>query len=82
MAENELCNIFLVRNPGEPRFTWWRKNPFEQRRLNYFLLSDSLQDSVSSISTSPSVQSDHSTIVLKISPAKEHIEGASYWKFI
>ena len=40
-----------------------------------------MQDSVSSISISPSVQSDHSAIVLKISPVKEHIKGASYWKF-
>ena len=55
--------------------------PFKQRRLDYFLISDSLQDSISSISISPSVQSDYSTIVLKISPVKEHIKGASYWKF-
>ena len=55
--------------------------PFKQRRLDYFLISDSLQDSVSSISISPSVQSDYSTIVLKISPVKEHIKGVSYWKF-
>ena len=81
MAENELCDIFRLRHPGEPRFTWWRKNPFKQRRLDYFLISNSLQDSVSSTSISPSVQSDHSAIVLKISPVKEHIKGASYWKF-
>ena len=81
MAENELCDIFRLRHPGEPRFTWRRKNPFKQRRLDYFLISDSLQDSVSSISISPSVQSDHSAIVLKIFPVKEHIKGASYWKF-
>ena len=78
MAENEFCDIFPLRHPGEPRFTWWRKNPFKQRRLNYFLISDSLQDSVSSI---PSVQSDHSATVLKISHVKEHIKAASYWKF-
>ena len=81
MAENELCDMFRLRHPGEPRLTWRRKNPFKQRRLEYFLISDSLQDSVSSISTSPSAQSDHSTTVLKISPVKEHIKGASYWKF-
>ena len=46
-----------------------------------FLISYSLQDSVSSISISPSVQSDQSTIVFKILPVKEHIKGASYWKF-
>ena len=81
IAENEFCDIFRLRHPGEPRFTWRRKNPFKQQRLDYFLFSDFLQDSVSSISISPSVQSDHSTIVLKISPVKEHIKGASYWKF-
>ena len=57
------------------------ENSFKQRRLDYFLISESLQDSVSSISISPSVQSDHSTIVLKISTVKEHIKGASDWKF-
>ena len=72
---------FFTWNPGKPRFTWRRKNSFTQRRLDYFLSCDSLQDSVSSISISPSVQSDHSTIVLKISPVKEHIKGASCWKF-
>ena len=82
MTENELCDIFQLRHPGEPRFTWRRKNPFKQRRLDCFLISDSLQDSVNSISISPSVQSDHSATVLKISPVKEHIKGASYWKFI
>ena len=80
-AENELCDIFRLRHPGELRFTWRRKNRLKQRRLDYFLISDSLQDSVSFISISSSVQSDHSTIVLKISPVKEHIKGASYWKF-
>ena len=81
MAENELCNIFRVRHPEERRFTWRRKNLFKQRRLDCYLISDSLQDSVSSISISPSVQSDHSAIVLKFSPVNEHIKGASYWKF-
>ena len=78
MVENELCDIFRLRHPGEPRFTWRRKNPFKQQRLDYFLISDSLQDSVSSICISPSVQSDHYAIVLKISPVKEHIKEASY----
>ena len=36
---------------------------------------------MSSISIGPSVQSNHSTTGLKISPVKEHIKGASYWKF-
>ena len=34
--ENDLCDIFIVRCPNEKRFTWRRKNPFIQWRLNYF----------------------------------------------
>ena len=56
------------------------ENLFKQRRLDYYLISDSLQDSVSFISISPSVHSDHSAIVLKFSPVNEHIKGAN-WKF-
>ena len=78
IAENELCGIFRVRHPEERRFTWRGKNPFKKRRLDYYLISDSLQDSVSSISISPSGQSDHSTIVLKFSPVNEHIKEAFF----
>ena len=34
---NDLCDLFRVRCPNEKRFTWRRKNPFKQRRLDYFL---------------------------------------------
>ena len=46
MSENELCDIFRVRNPDVKRFTWRNKNPFIQRRLAYFILSEGLQDSI------------------------------------
>ena len=43
MSENDLCDIYRLRFPYEKRFTWRRKTPFKQRRLDYFLISDSLQ---------------------------------------
>ena len=36
MSENDLCGIYRMRNPEEKRFTWRRKTPFKQRRLDFF----------------------------------------------
>ena len=81
MSENELCDIFQVRNPDVKRFTWKNKNPFVQRRLNYFILSEHLQDSIKIMDIIPSVQSDHSVLKLRITPINERTRGPSSWKF-
>ena len=36
MSENDLCDIYRIRNPQEKRLTWHRKTPFKQRRLDFF----------------------------------------------
>ena len=63
MSENDLCDIYRIRNPQEKRFTWRRKTPFKQRRLDFFLVSDMLQDNIRTVDIIPSVQSDHSAII-------------------
>ena len=80
MSENDLCDIFRVRNPDLKRYTWRRKAPFKQRRLDYFLISDELQDQIDQADIIPSIQSDHSTLKLKICGAKCNSKGPSYWK--
>ena len=75
MSENELCDIFWVRNPDVKRFTWRNKNPFIQRRLEYFILSDGMQDSIEIMDIIPSVQSDHSLLKLKITLINERTRG-------
>ena len=62
MSENDLCDIFRVRNPDTRRFSWRRNTPFKQRRLDFFLVSDSMQENIESTDTIPSVGSDHSAI--------------------
>ena len=81
MSENDLCDIFRTRNPDSRRFTWRRKTPFLQRRLDYFLVSDSLQESIEMMDIIPSIASDHSAIILKLRPTYEGNRGSSYWKF-
>ena len=53
----------------------------KQRRPDFFLISDSLQELVMDSKIIPSVQSDHSAIVLKLSPTNQGERGRSYWKF-
>ena len=48
------------------RYTWRRKTPFRQHRLDYFLISDQVQDQIDQVDVIPSIQSDHSTLKLKI----------------
>ena len=58
----------------------------EKRHLNkgdsiFFLVSDMLQDNIRTVDIIPSVQSDHSAIILKLFPASECARGRAYWKF-
>ena len=53
MSENDLRDIYRIRNPDNRRFTWGRKTPIKQRRLDYFLISDSLQETVEIVDIIP-----------------------------
>ena len=81
LSITEENDLFRVRCPNGKRFTWQRKNPFKQRRLDYFFISDTLQDIVERIEIFPSVQYDNSTLCLKFSPINERNRGPSHWKF-
>ena len=81
MSENDLCDIYRIRNPEAKRFTQRRKSPFKQRRLDCFLVSDTLQENIKAVGIIPSVQSDHSAITLTLCPVSENVRGRAYWKF-
>ena len=78
MSENDLCDIYGVRNPEVKHFTWRRKSPFKQRRLDCFLVSDTLQENIKVVGIIPSVQSNHSAITLMLYPVSENIRGRAY----
>ena len=80
MSEHDLCGIDRVRNPDTVRFTWRRKTPFKQRRLDLFLISDSLQEDKELVDIIPSVQSDHSVAKIKLCSCRENARGLSGWK--
>ena len=61
---------------------WHRKTPLKQRRLrDFFLISDILQETVEIVDIIPSIESDHSSILMKLQPVNESIRGRACWKF-
>ena len=63
-----------------PRYTWRKRNPIKQARLDYFLVSSSMTDIINSSSIMPSYRSDHSIIEISINLC-EFKHGKGYWKF-
>ena len=78
MSENNLCDIYRIKNPDN---MWHRKTPLKQRRLDFFLTSDSLQESLEIVDIILSIESDHSCILMNLQPVNESTRGRAYWKF-
>ena len=62
------------------RYTWRRRNPVKQARLDYFIVSKNLMDLIQSCTIKPSYRSDHSAIELKLVLDKFE-KGKGIWRF-
>lgn len=49
-------------------------------RLDYWLISNNLQDSVSVTNIIPAIKTDHAAISLDFNISRNHIKGPGYWK--
>ena len=66
--------------PELKRYTWRRKQPFHQARLDFFLISEDLLASVKKCNIENSYRSDHSPVILSLCFNK-FIKGKPLWKF-
>ena len=80
MLDFNLIDIWRLRNPDKKRFTWKQKNPFIQRRLDYWLISDEFQDNVDNTDIISAIKTDHAAIFLQIDSIEKQPTGPSYWK--
>ena len=79
----DLSDIWRIRNPLCKRFTF-RKNHFSgflQRRLDFFFISNSLQESIKKTDILPSFCSDHSPIFISFQKNQDITLGKHFWKF-
>lgn len=81
MEEFELCDIWRVKNPNLKYFTWRKRNPLIQCRLDFWLISEFLTGNVTNTAIEPSVKTDHSRITLSISGTQFNKRGPGFWKF-
>ena len=81
MIDFNLVDIRRLRNPEYKRYTWRQKTPLRQRRLDYWLVSDEIQEDIEKADILPAILSDHSAIILKINSVPQSNRGPYYWKF-
>ena len=76
----DLQDIWRILYPTNKRFTWRQKWPLIQCRLDFWLTSVNIQDTVVNADIIPGVFSDHSVIILKLDNKTEVNRGNGFWK--
>ena len=81
MQNLDVTDIFRVRYPTLKRFTFHRKNPLVQRRLDYLFTSNALQEYIGDVKVLPSFMSDHSPVFISVNFLSHNPRGRYGWKF-
>ena len=78
----DLCDIWRIHNPKRKRFTFRQHQyaGFIQRGLDYFFISNSLQESIKTADTLAAFSTDHSPIIFSLCHLKEFPRGKGLWK--
>ena len=81
MIQNlDLCDTYRELHQKERRYTWRRRNPIKQARLDFFLASSNIIDIVRKCDINISYRTDHSTIELELL-LNNFNRGKGIWKF-
>ena len=76
----DLIDIWRVKNPGVKSFTWSQKSPRIFCRLDYWLISNNLQDLVISTDICPAIKTDHADIIIEVGSKDNQVKGPGLWK--
>ena len=76
-------DIWRIRNPKIKRFTFRQQHisGFIQRRLDYFFLSNLLQESVNKTDILAAFSTDHSPLLFSLKLRTDENRGKGLWKF-
>ena len=75
-----LHDVWRAKNPQTKSFTWSQKSPFVFCRLDYWLISNSLQDLIKDVDIIAAIRTDHSAILLHLQELDECKRGSGFWK--
>ena len=76
---NNIVDVWRVINPDKKFFTWHQGK--RRSRLDYIFISEHLLNYVDDSDILPSIQSDHSRILLSLKNGNEAKKGRGFWKF-
>ena len=78
-----LVDIWKVRNQNKTRYTFHQSHQagYLQRRLDYFFVSDSLQENICETDIQVAFCTDHSPITFSLKPIKNLPRERNLWKF-
>ena len=78
-----LTDVWRIRNPKVKQYTFRQKHVsgFLQRRLDYFFISNNIQEFILDTNIIPSISSDHSSILISFSKDKQNNKSSGFWKF-
>ena len=78
-----MCDIWRIRNPNVRRFTFRQNHVsgFIERRLDFFLISNVLQESIIKTDVLASFCTDHSPILFSLQLKDMPTRGKGFWKF-
>ena len=78
--ELDLVDIWRVKNPVTKSYTWSQNSPMILCRLDYWLISNNLQDLVALVDIIPAIKTDHAAITLDLNNSDNSIKGPGLWK--
>ncbi len=81
LSHFNLIDIWRTQNPYLRKYTWRQRTPIIQSRLDYWFISQNLQDFVGNCTINPAIYTDHSSINLNLDSKTFSKHGPSYWKF-
>ena len=64
--ELDLVDVWRIKNPQSRSYTWSQKSPPIFCRLDYWLISNNLQDFVNTTDIIPAIKTDHAAIELNL----------------
>jgi exonuclease III len=82
IESHNLIDIWRVTNPNTKKFTWSGRtaNGISKSRIDYWLISDTIQYQCSNIDIGLGYRSDHNPVVLTYAEKDNKNKGRGYWK--
>ena len=78
-----LADIWRIKIPKAKQYTFRQKyvSWVLQRRLDYFFISNNIQEFILDTDIIPAISSDHSPVLISFSKDKQNNKSSGFWKF-